>query len=49
LKARCKIEDDDDDFEDELDDIVLDRVYNANPSHNKLASRVLSEKEEREL
>jgi hypothetical protein len=42
-------EDEEDDFEDELDDIVLDRVYNANPSHHKLASRVLSEKEEREM
>ena len=42
-------EDEEDDFEDELDDIVLDRVYNANPSHHKLASRVLTEKEEREM
>ena len=42
-------QDEDDDFEDELDDIVLDRVYNANPSHYKLNSRILTEKEEREL
>jgi hypothetical protein len=42
-------EDEEDDFEDELDDIVLDRVYNANPSHHKLAARVLTEKEEREM
>jgi len=42
-------EDEEDDFEDELDDIVLDRVYNANPSHQKLAARVLTEKEEREM
>ena len=47
--SRKEPEDEDDDFEDELDDIVLDRVYNANPSHHKLVSRVLSEKEEREL
>jgi hypothetical protein len=42
-------DEEDDDFEDELDDIVLDRVYNANPSHHKLAARVLTEKEEREM
>jgi hypothetical protein len=47
--VRAKAEDDEDDFEDELDDIVLDRVYNANPSHYKLAQKILSEKEEREL
>ena len=49
LQSKPKLDDDEDDFEDELDDIVLDKVYNANPSHLKLASKVFSEKEEREL
>lgn len=49
LPRKEPAEDEEDDFEDELDDIVLDRVYNANPSHHKLVSRVLSDKEEREM